>query len=430
MLSRVLSQLIGQCPVVQVKFGEVITPSLLDTGSMVSMITEGFFESNFSAHVKEQLQPCSWLSLKAANGSEIPYCGYLELDVEVLGKVLPKMGILVMRDPKDHAFKQNKLSVPGLLGMNILNCCYQELFSQYGGNLFSSPIVQQAEKEWKQALVECHSLSLMAETGFVGKAVVQSGPAIRVPASSLKWVPTNYCQGMLSAISCVFLEPPAEGESVLPANILISKCLLPVEQGMVHVPIVNLGVKDQWLRAKTFLGQLHVVNLPPRLEVNQPVNMGQSEVAVCNQAIGVLGDFPLGSSEVPWPALNAAQSQQVQSLLTRFSSVFSKDEGDLGCTDLVQHEIPVLDNAPVRQRYRRLPPSQYEQVKAHINELLEQGIVRPSCSPYSSPIVVVQKKDGGMRLCVDYRQLNAKTRKDAYPLPRIEESLDALNGAQ
>lgn len=72
----------------------------------------------------------------------------------------------------------------------------------------------------------------------MGKAVVQSGPAIRVPASSLKWVPTNYCQGMPSAISCVFLEPPAQGESVLPANILIAKCLLPLEQGMVHLPIV------------------------------------------------------------------------------------------------------------------------------------------------------------------------------------------------
>ncbi|KAI4874713.1 hypothetical protein NFI96_007692 [Prochilodus magdalenae] len=94
------------------------------------------------------------------------------------------------------------------------------------------------------------------------------------------------------------------------------------------------------------------------------------------------------------------------------------------------HEIPVVDDIPVRQRYRRLPPSQYEQVKAHIQELVDREMVRVSCSPYSSPIVVVQKKDGAKRLCVDYRQLNAKTRKDAYPLPRIEESLDGLAGAQ
>ena len=102
----------------------------------------------------------------------------------------------------------------------------------------------------------------------------------------------------------------------------------------------------------------------------------------------------------------------------------------MGCTTLVEHQIPLTDDTPIRQRYRRLPPSQYEQVKAHIQQLLEAGIVQPSSSPYSSPIVIVQKKGGDMRLCVDYRLLNGKTKKDAYPLPRIEESLDALTGAK
>lgn len=72
---------------------------------------------------------------------------------------------------------------------------------------------------------------------------------------------------------------------------------------------------------------------------------------------------------------------------------------------------------------------EYEVVKSHINQLLEAQVIRESCSPYASPIVLVRKKDGGLRLCVDYRQLNAKTRKDVFPLPRIEESLDALSGA-
>lgn len=65
-----------------------------------------------------------------------------------------------------------------------------------------------------------------------------------------------------------------------------------------------------------------------------------------------------------------------------------------------------------------------------IKQLLDSKVIRESSSPYASPIVLVQKKSGELRMCVDYRQLNAKTRKDAYPLPRIEESLDALAGAQ
>lgn len=82
------------------------------------------------------------------------------------------------------------------------------------------------------------------------------------------------------------------------------------------------------------------------------------------------------------------------------------------------------------QPYRRIPPSQYELARNHIQQLLQSGIIRESSNPYSSPIVLVLKKDGTLRMCVDYRMLNAKTRKDAFPLPRIEESLDALAGAQ
>lgn len=66
----------------------------------------------------------------------------------------------------------------------------------------------------------------------------------------------------------------------------------------------------------------------------------------------------------------------------------------------------------------------------HIQELVDQGVLNQSCSLYASPIVVVQKTDGSIRLCVDYRQLNLRTHKDAFPLARIEESLDALAGAR
>ncbi len=130
------------------------------------------------------------------------------------------------------------------------------------------------------------------------------------------------------------------------------------------------------------------------------------------------------------PSLESQQIVQVKALLNDYADVFALSDNDLGCTSIIQHEIPVTDDVPVRQRYRRLPPSQYEEVKDHIRQLLEQGIISESCSPYSSPLVIVKKKDGNMRMCVDYRQLNLKTRKDAYPLPRIEESLDALSGAQ
>lgn len=102
----------------------------------------------------------------------------------------------------------------------------------------------------------------------------------------------------------------------------------------------------------------------------------------------------------------------------------------MGCTNLIAHDIPLLDDVPIRQRYRRIPPSEYEEVKQHINQLLAAQVIRKSSSPYASPIVLLRKKYGSLRMCVDYRQLNSKTRKDAFPLSRIEESLDALAGAR
>ena len=222
-------------------------------------------------------------------------------------------------------------------------------------------------------------------------------------------------------MSC-FLEPLPYGEGRLPVHLLISSALLPITQGKVNVPVVNVGTEDQWLQPRTTLGTLHIV------DPTSGDGTGDEQVALV-QAAGVSTIASVDFRGVHWPNLSVSQQQEARALLEQYRGVFSEHDGDLGCTALVQHEIHLEDTAPVRQRYRRLPPSQFAQVKAHVQELVGKGIVQPSCSPYASPIVVVQKKDGTIRLCVDYRQLNAKTRKDAYPLPRIEESLDALTGA-
>jgi len=98
--------------------------------------------------------------------------------------------------------------------------------------------------------------------------------------------------------------------------------------------------------------------------------------------------------------------------------------------DLVEHSIKTNDDHPVKVPHRRVPPQQWPEVRAYIQKSLDRSIIRESSSPYASPIVLVRKKDGSLRICVDYRRLNAKTHKDAYPLPRIDVALDVLKGAQ
>ena len=122
--------------------------------------------------------------------------------------------------------------------------------------------------------------------------------------------------------------------------------------------------------------------------------------------------------------------QDAKDMLKRNAQVFSKDDMDMGRTKLVKHHIKLTDPAPFKEAYRRIPPQMYDEVKAHIQEMLDLGAIRPSNSPWASAIVLVRKKDGRLRFCIDLRRLNNRTVKDAYSLPRIESILDSLGGAQ
>ncbi len=116
-------------------------------------------------------------------------------------------------------------------------------------------------------------------------------------------------------------------------------------------------------------------------------------------------------------------------LLRGKSHVFSKSDMDIGCTTKVKHRICLKDDTPFREGRRRVAPNDLEDVKSHIRDLLSQNIIRESESPYSSAIVVVRKKTGDVRLCIDYRRLNLRTKRDQYVTPKIEDALHALNGA-
>jgi hypothetical protein len=102
----------------------------------------------------------------------------------------------------------------------------------------------------------------------------------------------------------------------------------------------------------------------------------------------------------------------------------------LGTQDIDVHRLRTTDEVPVSQSHRPIPPRDFQDVRNHLQDLLRRGIITPSHSPYAAPVVVVRKKNGGIRLCIDYRMLNAKTVKDAYPIPRIQETLDSLLGSK
>ena len=103
--------------------------------------------------------------------------------------------------------------------------------------------------------------------------------------------------------------------------------------------------------------------------------------------------------------------------------------GEVGRTDKCVHRIKLNDDKPVRDPPRRIPLYKREALAEELKQLENKGIIEKSESPWSPQIVMVQKHDGSWRMCVDYRKLNEKTIKDAYPIPRVDENLDALSGA-
>ena len=106
--------------------------------------------------------------------------------------------------------------------------------------------------------------------------------------------------------------------------------------------------------------------------------------------------------------------------------VFAQDKTDFGHTSKITHIIPTGDAQPVRQAVRRLPPQRRDDTRRLLKEMHEKDVIQPSCSPWASPIVLVRKKDGLVRFSVDYRKVNSVTRKDAYPLPRVDDTLETL----
>ena len=129
-------------------------------------------------------------------------------------------------------------------------------------------------------------------------------------------------------------------------------------------------------------------------------------------------------------SLDPTQKGYLYQLLRLYKDIFAQNKTDFGRTNKIKHSINTGDAAPIRQPVRRVPPARREELKKLLDNMLEKDVIQPSTSPWASPIVLVQKKDGTLRLCVDYRKINNVTQKDAYPLPRVDDTLDTLSGSK
>ena len=115
-------------------------------------------------------------------------------------------------------------------------------------------------------------------------------------------------------------------------------------------------------------------------------------------------------------------------MLREEAESFSKDDDDVGCAEGLQLKINLSDNRPVQKNYTSIPKPLYSEVKQYVEDLLNRGWVRKSRSAYSSPVVCVRKRDGSLRLCVGFLELNRRTVPDRHPLPRVQTTIENLGG--
>ena len=156
--------------------------------------------------------------------------------------------------------------------------------------------------------------------------------------------------------------------------------------------------------------------------------MGRLETS--SESEGKRAEKLLDQLQLQLDHLGEEDRAKLVSILRGYTDVFALTSSELGTTSITEHSIDTGDHPPIRQPLRRMPFSLRPQVDKMVQEMLDQGVIQPSSSPWASAVVLVRKKDGSMRFCVDYRRLNHITKLDEFPLPRIDDTLDVLAGCK
>lgn len=183
-----------------------------------------------------------------------------------------------------------------------------------------------------------------------------------------------------------------------------------LEDTNLELPLLNFG-KEAYVSVDTSIERVLSVSTPPEMQPRrEPIN--EDEVNV-------------GDNVTP------EQKQQLTQILNEYRSTIAKNLDELGKTNLIEMDIQVKPNSnPVYSKPYKATQAERAEIKRIVSEWKAAGVVRETSSPYASPVLLVKKKDGSSRLVVDYRKLNAQSQRMPFPLPDLDECLEALHGAK
>ncbi|XP_038162776.1 uncharacterized protein LOC119797673 [Cyprinodon tularosa] len=414
------TKLVGNCPYVDVSVGGVCLEGLLDTGSQVTLMQQSLFLKHFPDCDVNNVP--TYVQLKAANGLKIPCIGYALMDFKIEGVEINQKGVFIVTDECS--------TNPFIIGMNVIRPCWDVVFRNPGKPLSFCCQNPRSQRAWREAFFLCQRTAVATEDEFMGYVWPAQRRGVRIPARSEVVVWGRARAGPAGRDYCGLVVALEE-----PNTVSVGRTLAVVRNGRLPVRLKNLNNFPVTLGRYQKIGRLYQVD-DVDVHGGRDVDLAVDDNGVVQvglvEAVDSLEESQAFSLQrlVEQPNLTPAEAGKLTTLLQKWDKVFSKHDEDFGRTDAVKHTIPTGDACPTRERYRPLPPLMYKEMKSLLADMLDKGVITESSSPWAAPIVMVKKKDGSWRFCVDYRKLNSVTHKDAFPLPRIEETLTSLSKAE
>ena len=416
--SRIPEGLVGPRASVSILIEGIYGRAVLDTGSQVTLLYRSFYD-RYLKHLP--LIPFSALEIWGVSAGDYPYDGYVsarlefsEADVGV-SEVLETLA-LVCPDPAETGGASILVGTNTPIVRRLMRACQgradgNRLRAQAVHPVFRAALEEERRHpgpgaEFRRGTVWC----------------TQSRPTIIRPGEVARVVGAPRFPGELDGEALLVDTPDdLEGEPRFPAGVLVRpEVQRPsvVQARRIAVSVRNLTGRNVVFKRGMPLAHLFPVTVMSGAPVLKTGGSGR-KAKLTSEAFN-FGDSPVSQE----------QKRQLVEKMLQLEEVFSIDEFEVGCSKSTQHTIRVTEDTPFRERSRRLAPADVEDVRQHLRQLTEAGIITESRSPYASPIVVARKKNGRVRMCVDYRTLNRRTVPDQYTVPRVEDALACLSGAK
>ena len=247
----------------------------------------------------------------------------------------------------------------------------------------------------------------------------------------------GHVKPLLGSTSYVMITPlKVEGRQhetkLLPLGLHVLHAYTHLKNGSGRVSLVVRNVSDSQIFLKKGVPVARVVSamlvspaeLSPEMEATLGEESRPEPLSVAVRQEKLLEKLNLDGL-AHWSPENTVAMRE---LVLAYHDVFTLESNELGCTSAIEHKIRIENEEPFKEQFRRIPPPLLEEVCASLRDMLESGAIRPSQSPWCNTVVLVQKKDSMLHFCVDFRCLNARMKKDSYPLPCIQEALESMAG--